>query len=127
MSAIRLAVQENRVRDPARITRQMYIDYLEPLGRGWVCERDGAIAGFAYADRHNGSVWALFVDPAQEGQGIGKGLLALVTGYLFQLGHARVVLGTGPGTRAERFYAAQGWERSLAAGDDEVTFVLARP
>ena len=36
LSAIRLAVQENRLSDPARITRQMYEDYLDRLGRTWV-------------------------------------------------------------------------------------------
>lgn len=127
MSAIRLAVQENRLRDPGRITAQMYADYLDALGRGWVCERDGAIAGFAYADRAHGSIWALFIDPAHEGFGIGRHLLALATGYLFEQGHAKVVLTTGPGTRADRFYMAQGWQRSHGDGQAEATFVLDRP
>ena len=127
MSAIRLAVQENRLRDPGRITLQMYADYLELLGRGWVCERDGAIAGFACADRAHGSIWALFIDPAHEGFGIGRQLLALTTGYLFDHGHAKVVLTTGPGTRADRFYTAQGWQRSHRIGEAEATFVLERP
>ena len=126
MSAIRLGVQENRLRDPARVTQQMYFDYLDLLGRGWVCERDGAIAGFAYADRAEGSIWALFVDPAHEGAGIGKRLLALATGYLFEQGHAKVVLSTGPGTRADRFYKAQGWRRSHAEGEAEAFFTLDR-
>ncbi|HEY0489261.1 MAG TPA: GNAT family N-acetyltransferase [Telluria sp.] len=127
MSAIRLAVQENRLRDPGRVTSQMYADYLDVLGRGWVCERDGAIAGFAYADRDAGSIWALFIDPAHEGFGIGRQLLALATGYLFDHGHAKVVLTTGPGTRADRFYTAQGWQRSHRSGDAEASFVLERP
>jgi GNAT superfamily N-acetyltransferase len=127
MSAIRLAVRENRLTDPARVTAQMYADYLDLLGRGWVCERDGAIAGFAYADRPEGSIWALFVDPAHEGLGIGKHLLALATGYLFDHGHAQVVLTTGPGTRADRFYIAQGWRRSHAEGEREASFVMERP
>ena len=127
MSAIRLAVQENRLSDPTRITAQMYADYLDLLGRGWVCERDGAITGFAYADRAGGSIWALFVDPAHEGHGIGKHLLALATGYLFEEGHAKVVLTTDPGTRADRFYIAQGWLRSHAEGDREASFVMERP
>lgn len=127
MSAVRLAVQENRLRDPARITRQMYVDYLDLLGRGWVCERDGAIAGFAYAAHADGSIWALFVDPAHEGAGIGKRLLALAAGYLFEHGHAKVVLSTGPGTRADRFYTAQGWQRSHGDGAAEAFFTLDRP
>jgi GNAT superfamily N-acetyltransferase len=127
MSAIRLAVQENRLRDPGRVTAQMYADYLDSLGRGWVCERDGGIAGFAYADRAQGSIWALFIDPAHEGCGIGRHLLALATGYLFEQGHAKVVLTTGPGTRADRFYTSQGWQRSHRIGEAEATFVLERP
>lgn len=127
MSAIRLAVGENRLRDPGRITPQMYADYLGLLGRGWVCERDGAIVGFAYADRDNGSIWALFVDPAHEGSGIGKRLLALATGWLFEQGLAKVVLSTGPATRADRFYTAQGWQRQHDGGQAEVIFTLDRP
>ena len=127
MSAIRLAVRENRLRDPSRVTLAMYHDYLDTLGRGWVCEHDGVVAGFAYADRDAGSVWALFVDPKHEGAGIGKQLLALATGYLFDHGHAKVVLSTGPETRADRFYTAQGWQRSYAEGDQEARFTLDRP
>ena len=127
MSAIRLAVLENRLRDPSRITLRMYEDYLDALGRGWVCERNGVIAGFAYAERDAGSIWALFVDPQHEGAGIGKQLLALATGYLFEQGHAKVVLSTGPDTRADRFYTARGWQRSHAGGDAEACFTLYRP
>ena len=127
MSAIRLAVLENRLRDPSRVTLKMYQDYLDALGRGGVCERDGVIAGFAYAERDAGSIWALFVDPAHEGAGVGKQLLALATGYLFEQGHAKVVLSTGPDTRADRFYTAQGWQRSHVDGDPEACFTLCRP
>ncbi|MBZ2206142.1 GNAT family N-acetyltransferase [Massilia sp. R798] len=126
MSAIRLAVHENRLRDPSRVTLEMYQDYLDALGRGWVCERDGVIAGFAYAERDAGSIWALFVDPKHEGAGIGKQLLALATGYLFEHGHAKVVLSTGPDTRADRFYTALGWRRSHREGDAEACFMLER-
>ena len=126
MSAIRLAVLENRLRDPSRVTLKMYEDYLEALGRGWVCEHDGAVVGFSYADRDAGSIWALFVDPKHEGAGIGKQLLALATSYLFEQGHARVILSTGPDTRADRFYTAQGWQRSHRDGDAEACFLLER-
>jgi GNAT superfamily N-acetyltransferase len=126
MSVIRLAVTENRLRDPSRITRAMYVDYLERLGQSWVCEADGVIAGFACADKSDASVWALFVDPAHEGLGIGKRLLALVTDYLFALGHPRIALSTSAHTRADRFYAAQGWERGAPTNDVEVPYTLHR-
>lgn len=127
MSAIRLAVTENRLRDPSRITIGMYEDYLERLGKTWVCEADGAVAGFAAADRTDGSIWALFVDPAREGLGIGKRLLALMSGYLFGQGHDRIVLSTGADTRADVFYAAQGWERGKMKDDVEVQYSLSKP
>jgi hypothetical protein len=38
MSRIRLAVTENVLSNPARVTQQMYEDYLERSGRGWVAE-----------------------------------------------------------------------------------------
>jgi GNAT superfamily N-acetyltransferase len=127
MSAIRLAVTENRLSDPSRVTLAMYHDYLERLGKSWVCERDGAIAGFAAADKTDASIWALFVDPQHEGLGIGKRLLALMADYLFALGHDKVFLSTGADTRADTFYASQGWERGKMKNDVEVHYSLSKP
>lgn len=127
MSTIRLAVTENRLRDPSRITTQMYTDYLDRLGRSWVCEADGVIAGFAAADKVDGSVWALFIDPAHEGLGIGKRLLGLMSDYLFAEGHERIVLSTSADTRADTFYASQGWERGKMKDDVEVHYSLSKP
>ena len=124
MSRIRLAVTENSLSDPARITRQMYEDYLEELGRGWVAEHDGTVIGFAYASRADGSVWALFVDPAHEGRGAARGLLKRVVTWLFALGHARIHLTTEAGTRADRFYVAQGWTRGAVLDNGEIAFTL---
>lgn len=131
MSAVRLAVRENRLSDPARITPAMYADHLGPLGRSWVCERDGRIVGFASAalprDGSKASIWALFVLPEQEGQGIGQRLLTLTTAWLFAQGAARIVLGTAAATRADAFYARMGWQRGEMRDDVEVEFVLDRP
>ncbi|NHZ42155.1 DUF1993 family protein [Massilia aquatica] len=126
MSAIRLAVTENRLRDPGRVTLAMYRDYMGRLGRSWVCEDDGVIAGFASADHVQGSIWALFIDPAREGQGIGKRLLALAVDDLFQQGHEQIVLSTSADTRADIFYESQGWERGKMKDDIEVQYSLQR-
>lgn len=123
MSAIRLSVHENVLSDPARVTLQMYEDYLDKTGRGWVAEVGGSVVAFCYADRDNASIWALFVDPHHEGRGLGKALLDLAVTWLFEHGHDRIRLGTTPGTRAERFYAARGWTRMPGDGR-EVDFVL---
>lgn len=77
MSKIRLSVKENVLSNPARITEQMYQDYLAYLGRGWVAEVDGDVVAFCYAERENSSIWALFVFPEYEGQGLAKHLLKL--------------------------------------------------
>ena len=136
MSTIRLAVTENRLSDPTRITRAMYVAYLDNLdtpddlanlGKSWVCELDGVVKGFASADKVDGSVWALFVSPPCEGLGIGKRLLALLADYLFSLGHDKIVLSTGADTRADVFYASQGWERGKMKNDVEVQYTLQKP
>lgn len=124
MSAIRLAVTENRLADPSRVTTAMYHDYLDRLGKSWVCEAEGVIAGFAAADKAEASIWALFVDAQYEALGIGKRLLALTTDYLFSLGHDKIVLSTSADTRADTFYASQGWERGEMKNDVEVHYAL---
>jgi GNAT superfamily N-acetyltransferase len=123
---IRLAVKENRLSNPARVTPAMCSDYLDKLGRGWVAELDGEIIGFSYAARADASIWALFVDPAHEGLGAGKQLLRLAAGWLFEIGHDEVRLGTQANTRADRFYAAQGWTRGSMKDEVEVGYSLRR-
>jgi GNAT superfamily N-acetyltransferase len=113
MSAIRLAVTENVLSDPSRVTEQMYRDYLDLLGRGWVAESGGAIAGFCYADREHASIWALFMAQRHEGRGIAKRLLKLAADWLVEQGSESVQLTTTAGTRADAFYARQGWTREL--------------
>ncbi|MGF6181719.1 GNAT superfamily N-acetyltransferase [Massilia sp. UYP32] len=126
MSRIRLSVFENRLRDPARVTPRMYQDFLEKDGRGWIAQVDGVTVAFSYANRLDGSIWALFVNPAHEGKGLAKALLGLATAWLFELGFAEITLDTGAGTRADLFYARQGWTRD-DAGAADVRYTLARP
>lgn len=123
MSAIRLAVTENVLSDPSRVTEQMYRDYLDLLGRGWVAERDGVIAGFCYADSEHSSIWALFMAQQYEGQGIARRLLQLAVDWLFDQGSECVRLTTTAGTRADAFYARQGWTRGML-NEREAVFTL---
>src|SRR5262245_2411594 len=108
MHHVRLAVRENTLSTPGRITEADYIAALENLGRGWVIESDGVIVAFAigYA---SGSIWALFVHPDHEGRGYGKAPHAAMVDWLWSLGLTRLWLTTDPGTRAERFYFSCGW------------------
>jgi GNAT superfamily N-acetyltransferase len=123
---IRAAVRENVLSDPSKVTAGMCEQYLEELGRGWVCEIDGRVVAFAYADRAKSSIWALFMEPDFEGRGIGRELLRLATDWLFALGNDVVVLSTNPGTRAEAFYRALGWRLQGMTSDGEVALALPR-
>jgi GNAT superfamily N-acetyltransferase len=125
MSRIRLSVTENVLSEPGRITEAMYEDFLEKSGRGWVAESAGEIVAFCYADKENASIWALFVCPGHEGRGLGKSLLRQAVDWLFEIGHDRVHLSTGANTRADRFYAAQGWIRQPVSAT-EVAYSLTR-
>ncbi|MGJ7916598.1 N-acetyltransferase family protein [Massilia sp. LXY-6] len=126
MSRIRLSVTENSLSDPARITEAMYEDFLERSGRGWVAENDGEIVAFCYADKVNTSIWALFVRPDHEGRGLGTLLLRQAADWLFALGHDCIRLTTSANTRADRFYAAQGWLRRPVSAS-ELAYSLTRP
>jgi GNAT superfamily N-acetyltransferase len=112
MSEIRLSVTENILSDPRRVTKEMYEDFLEKSGRGWVAEDSGEIVAFCYADKESASIWALFVRPGHEGHGLGQSLLKHAVNWLFEIGHDCVHLTTGANTRADRFYSAQGWTRA---------------
>ena len=126
MSRIRLAVRDNALSNPGRITQAMYEDHLERCGRSWVCEREGAVIGFSSAARADFSIWALFIDPHHEGLGAGRRLLRLATNWLFAQGAPAVTLSTAASTRADRFYQAQGWQRSQRENETDAHFRLAR-
>lgn len=108
--------------EPGKVTLQMYHDYLEKLGRGWVCRSGRTIVGFAYASRDDASIWALFIQPGYEGLGIGRKLMGFAEDWLFDMGAPVVVLETGRGTRAERFYTEAGWTADAGAGQRNVVF-----
>jgi len=124
MVTVRFSVVENRLSDPAYLTRQMWLDGLVSSGNAnsWVCEQDGAIVGFSIGRIREADIWALFVDPRFEGQGIGNHLLGLACDWLFQAGVETIELSTGAQTRADDFYLKQGWERGALNGRGEVVY-----
>lgn len=126
MHRIRVSVAENRLADPSLIGPEHYRAMLRDHGRGWVAEVEGRIAGFAVADLSRSNVWALFVDLASEGCGIGRELHDRMLDWLFASGAEHVWLSTDPGTRAERFYRSAGWRCTGVQPDGEVRFVMSR-
>jgi GNAT superfamily N-acetyltransferase len=126
MSAIRLAVRENALTDPKRVTVRMYEDYLDRLGHGWVGTVNGKVVGFSYAAKQDNTIWALFVAPECEGRGVGAALLKLAANWLFQSGAGTVSLCTAANTRADRFYSAQGWRRGDMENATDVIYTMSQ-
>ncbi len=107
--SIRHGTAENRLTDPALVTDAEVGWYMEEA-IFLVSEDEGGIQGFACANHQTGYVWALFVIDGEQGRGHGTALLAAATAQLRKAGHRQAFLTTGPGTRAEGFYKARGWE-----------------
>ena len=126
MQRVRRSVLENRLSDPSRVTDEHCREMLEERGRGWVYETAGHIAGFAIADNTARSIWALFVEPGYEGQGIGRALHDAMLDWLFEVGNSPLWLTTDPNTRAARFYVSAGWTAEPQPHHGELRFTRDR-
>ena len=124
MHAVRLAVRENALSDEKRVRPEHYRALLQESGRGWVHEESDEVVAFGIADHASRNIWALFVAPGFEGQGIGRELLEAMVTWLFEQSPEPLWLTTGRNTRAERFYSAAGWRAVGTAADGEIRFEL---
>lgn len=118
---IRRSVRENRLVSTS-IGDQQVRDAIEKTGRGWVVESEGQVVAFAIGNAANGSIWALFVHPDHERRGYGRLLHDSMVEWLFSRGLERLWLTTEPGTRAQRFYEAAGWERAGSTDRGELRY-----
>jgi GNAT superfamily N-acetyltransferase len=75
----------------------------------WVATLNGQIAAFAFADKTNGNLWALFTDPEYEGKGCGSALLDSCEKWLNDQGVEFAILDTAHDSKAAVFYAKRGW------------------
>ncbi|BAU42152.1 GNAT family N-acetyltransferase [Leptolyngbya sp. O-77] len=93
------------------ITHESGRNLLKTSHRGWLCEVDSRIVGFAMGNQSSGEMWVIAVLEEFEGKGIGKRLLNLVEQWLFSEGWKEIWLTTDPneGTRAVGFYRHLGW------------------
>lgn len=124
MHRVRTSVKENVLSNPGRVTEADYRDYIGRRGKGWVCELDGQLIGFAIADLEDHNVWALFVQPGFEGKGIGRLLHDTMLDWYFRQTNTTIWLGTSPGTRAETFYRKSGWTEAGLHGSNETRFEM---
>ena len=121
-----MSVRENRIPDLEVLEPGGTERMLDGDGRGWVCEVDGRIVGFAIADLSAANVYALFVEPAFEGRGIGRHLHDTMMAWFLAAGPSRVWLSTDPDTRAESFYRRAGWVEVGKERNGEIRFEMSR-
>lgn len=126
IQVVRNLVKENRLSDPNLVPDSDVEDYLFRRGKGWVCEIDNRVVGFAIADLVDNNIWALFVHPGFEKMGIGKKLHNEMMNWYFNQTNKTVWLGTAPDTRAERFYREAGWKEVGIHGKGEIKFEMTK-
>jgi GNAT superfamily N-acetyltransferase len=124
IQVVRNSVKENTLSNPALVSDNDCENYLVVRGKGWVCEIDGRIVGFAIVDLKDHNVWALFVQPGFDRKGIGKKLHEDMLDWYFSQTDSTVWLSTAPNTRAEKFYRKAGWQEVGIHGKGEIKFEM---
>ena len=121
---VRNSVTENILSNPDVVTDEDCEEFITKRGKGWVCEIDEQIVGFAIADLKNNTIWALFLDPRFEKKGIGRELHRTMLDWYFEQKKEKVWLGTEFKTRAEYFYRKAGWTEVGTNGTNEIKFEM---
>ncbi|MCO4293924.1 GNAT family N-acetyltransferase [Solitalea sp. MAHUQ-68] len=124
IQVVRNSVKENTLSNPDLVTDRDCEEFLFERGKGWVAEVNHVIVGFAIADLKEHNIWALFLHPDFEKQGIGKKLHSSMLDWYFSQTHEKVWLGTAPNTRAEMFYRKSGWKEVGMHGKGEIKFEM---
>lgn len=126
IQVVRNSVKENMLSNPDLVTDKDCEEFLFERGKGWVCEIEDQIVGFAIVDLKDDNIWALFVHPEFEGKGIGSKLQKMMLDWYFENGKEKVWLGTAPNTKAEKFYSKSGWIKNGMHGTNEVKFEMSK-
>jgi len=121
---VRNSVTENMLSNPDLVTDKDCEEFISIRGKGWVCDIDGQIVGFCIADLKENNIWALFVQPGFDKQGIGRKLHDVMLDWYFAQTKENVWLGTSPNTRAELFYRKSGWKEIGTHGKGETKFEM---
>lgn len=121
---VRNSVAENTLSDPNLVTDKDCEEFLTQRGKGWVCEVDFEIVGFAIVDLKDNNVWALFLHPKYEKKGYGKKLHTVMLDWYFSQTKKNLWLGTAFKTRAEVFYRKAGYTEIGLYGTKEVKFEI---
>ena len=121
---VRNSVTENTLSNPDLVSDQDCEEFLFERGKGWVCEIDSKIVGFSIVDLKENNIWALFLHPQFEKQGIGRQLHDIMLNWYFTQTKNTVWLGTSPKTRADNFYRKSGWRELGMHGKGEIKFEM---
>ena len=124
MQIVRNSVKENTLSDPNLVSDEDCKEFMLVRGKGWVCEIDNKIVGFAIADLKGNNIWALFLGPEFEKRGIGQQLHKIMMNWYFTKTKNTVWLGTAFNTRAEYFYRKAGWTEVGLHGTKEIKFEM---
>ena len=120
---VRVATQENRLTleelASLGVTEETVKARLRGTFKGWLCEVNAKVVGFAMGDRATGELWVIALLPEYIGQGIGSALLRRVEDWLLANGCARLWLTTDldPNLKAYRFYRQHGWRDDRIEND----------
>lgn len=123
---VRNAVTQNVLSNPALVPDTDVENYITNRGKGWVCQIDETIVGFAIADLVDHNIWALFILPKVESKGIGKKLHQIMLDWYFLQTDTNVWLSTDTQSRAATFYTLQGWKAVGLYGTIETKFEMTK-
>lgn len=120
---VRTSVIENHLsREEMRqmgITESVVSEMLEQKSCAWVAVDNGEIVGFSMILPDEGCLFAAFVLPDYENQGIGRGLVIIAEEELFK--HRDCIwLETAKNSRAVKFYKHLGWGNETDVGEVDV-------
>lgn len=124
IQVVRNSVKENTLSDSGLVTDKDCEEFMFERGKGWVAEIRGRIIGFSIVDLKDNNVWALFLHPDFEKQGIGRKLHDVMLDWYFEQTSKTIWLGTSPHTRAESFYRKSGWKEIGIHGKGEIKFEM---
>ena len=124
IQVVRNSVKENTLSNPNLVTDKDCEEFIAIRGKGWVCEIENKIVGFAIADLKENNIWALFIDPEFEKKGIGQKLHKIMMDWYFSQTKETIWLGTDFHTRAEKFYRKAGWAEVGLNGSNEIKFEM---
>jgi hypothetical protein len=123
MHAVQMALAEDKSVYPP-LTGPQDFHRLLTSGKGWVCEVEGDLLGFALVDLPQARVSALTVRPGLEGDFINRMLHDMMTSWCFARAVPKLTLSTCSNTRAEQFYLKAGWVKTGVDANGKNAFEL---